>query len=51
MMFVVSCTVCANILGRPVTSEYHVRDDAEGFVRRHHALVGHRAVINEEVEA
>lgn len=41
-MFLVSCSTCADILGRPV---------AQAFVRRHHALVGHRAVITERPAA
>lgn len=50
-MFLVTCRACADILGRPVASEYPDTDDAAAFVRRHHALVGHRAVITERPAA
>lgn len=50
-MFLVSCSTCADILGRPVASEHPDEDGAQAFVRRHHALVGHRAVITERPAA
>lgn len=47
-MIAVECAECARKLGRPVRSEYPDRDGAAAFIRRHHALVGHRADIQEE---
>lgn len=47
-MITVACAECAKKLGRPVRSEFPDRDGAQAFVRRHHALVGHRAEILEE---
>lgn len=47
-MITVSCVECAKQHGRPVRSEFPDRDGAAAFIRRHHALVGHRADIQEE---
>lgn len=47
-MVTVSCAECARKLGRPVRSEYPDKDSAAAFIRRHHALVGPRADIQED---
>ncbi|APC43565.1 hypothetical protein I5H93_gp072 [Mycobacterium phage SuperGrey] len=51
-MITVVCGECARTQGRPVTAElFTTTDDAERFIRRHHAFADHRAHIQEEVTA
>ncbi|QHB47356.1 hypothetical protein SEA_GANDALPH_71 [Mycobacterium phage Gandalph] len=47
-MITVACGECARTQGRPVTAEFTTTDDAQHFIRRHHALADHRAHIPEE---
>ncbi|WKW86456.1 hypothetical protein SEA_SHROOMBOI_72 [Mycobacterium phage ShroomBoi] len=47
-MITVACTECARIQGRTVTAEFTTTDDAQRFIRRHHAFADHRAHIPEE---
>ncbi|ABD58281.1 hypothetical protein PHATNISS_67 [Mycobacterium phage Phatniss] len=50
-MITVVCGECARTQGRTVTAEFTCTDDAQRFIRRHHALADHRAHIQEEVTA
>ncbi|AEL20057.1 hypothetical protein GUMBIE_67 [Mycobacterium phage GUmbie] len=47
-MITVACAECARTQGRPVSAEFNSTDEAEAFIRRHHALADHRAHIPEE---
>ncbi|AXQ64987.1 hypothetical protein SEA_RENAUD18_81 [Mycobacterium phage Renaud18] len=46
-MITVACAECTRTQGRPVTAEFTSTDEAEAFIRRHHALADHRAHILE----
>ncbi|QXO12869.1 hypothetical protein SEA_LATRETIUM_69 [Mycobacterium phage Latretium] len=46
-MITVACAECSRTQGRPVTAEFTTTDDAQHFIRRHHALADHRAHIQE----
>ncbi|AFQ97457.1 hypothetical protein DOROTHY_67 [Mycobacterium phage Dorothy] len=47
-MITVVCGECARTQGRPVSAEFTSTDEAEAFIRRHHAFADHRAHIPEE---
>lgn len=43
----VVCGECARTQGRTVTAEFTTTDEAQRFIRRHHALADHRAHVEE----
>ncbi|AEJ93152.1 hypothetical protein FDG57_gp075 [Mycobacterium phage Mutaforma13] len=46
-MITVVCGECARTQGRTVTAEFTTTDEAQRFIRRHHALADHRAHVEE----
>ncbi|XAL85129.1 hypothetical protein RSPPQCQH_CDS0078 [Mycolicibacterium phage phi1_186001] len=50
-MITVVCGECARTQGRSVSAEFTSTDEAEAFIRRHHAFADHRAHIPEEVSS
>lgn len=46
-MITVVCGECTRTQGRPVSAEFTSTDEAEAFIRRHHAFADHRAQVEE----
>ncbi|AKQ06968.1 hypothetical protein SEA_GERALT_61 [Mycobacterium phage Geralt] len=47
-MITVVCAECSRTKGCPITAEFPTTEQAQAFIRRHHAFADHRAHIPEE---
>ncbi|ACI12376.1 gp63 [Mycobacterium phage Fruitloop] len=47
-MITVVCAECSRTQGCPITAEFPTTEQAQAFIRKHHAFADHRAHIPEE---